>query len=228
MSYRLFTTYFDSGSPERQAELEMCLALNTSAFDRVCVWSESPTFQDKFLGGMYALHRQERQKFSDLLTYASDSMPEGDIVVIANTDIVISQQSLDQIDLHLRSNQVYCLSRWEEASNKGIHLWDVEYGQDAWVFRGPPKPDIGGDYWFGVPGCDNRFAHELDAAGYEVLNPSRDIRTYHIHASNKRTATNCESNRVLLPYLFVKPHHLGETPEYRRPTTQKRRAGWPA
>jgi hypothetical protein len=40
---RLFTTYYAERRPERRRELDLCLALNATAFDRVCVMSEGVT-----------------------------------------------------------------------------------------------------------------------------------------------------------------------------------------
>jgi hypothetical protein len=66
-----------------------------------------------------------------------------------------------------------------------------------------------------VPGCDNRLVAEVQAAGWTVSNPSRDIKTIHVHGSRIRTATNHVNHRLPPPYLFVQPAHLGETPETR-------------
>ena len=38
----------------------------------------------------------------------------------------------------------------------------------------------------GKPGCDNRFAYELRAAGLRVLNPASSIIALHLHASDIR------------------------------------------
>lgn len=206
MADRLYATHYSEPCVERREELTLCFAVNLDSFDAFAL-----------------LPRDTRPRFSDLLEDARRDAEANDVVVVANADILIPSNTLRIINEHLRENQVYCLNRWEVSSRQGIHLWDVEYGQDAWVFRGPPKPNIGGDYWFGLPGVDNRFAHELDAAGYEVLNPSKDIRTYHIHASNKRTATNNEAHRVPPPYLYIAPHHLGETPAIKRAETFEQR-----
>jgi hypothetical protein len=40
----------------------------------------------------------------------------------------------------------------------------------------------------GMPGCDNALCYILDNAGYEVLNPSLDIKVIHLHLSLKRNS----------------------------------------
>lgn len=218
MTARLFTTYYEPRNEARRQELDLCLQMNCQAFDSVTILTEGPGRPAWFngLGDNWGI----RPQYANAILSASHA---GDgVVVIANSDIIIPQSSLEQIDCNLRPNEAYALTRWDITEN-GIRLFDRVHSQDVWAFRGPPKPNIGGDYFFGVPGCDNRFAYELQAAGYEVLNPSRDIRTYHLHLSGYRPGNKPE-NRVPGPYLFVKPHHLGEKPQYSTPFRISKRA----
>lgn len=207
MTTRLFTTYFEDQHAERRAEVELCLTLNAAAFDSVCVRSEQQERPD-WLPTWWVI-TDTRPTFASVLGDAMESH-SGDITIIANTDIIIPQRALHQIERSLGDDQAYCLSRWELAT---MELYDQPYTQDAWVIRGRPRPGIGGDYYFGVPGCDNRFTHDLMAAGYDIRNPSREIRTYHHHGSGKRTATNTRPHRVPPPYTFIEPATLGESPE---------------
>jgi hypothetical protein len=72
---------------------------------------------------------------------------------------------------------------------------------------------VDADFWFGVPGCDNRFSHILRGAGYELSNPSKSIASYHMHLSEQRTATNTQKHRIRPPYLYLEPTALGEKQE---------------
>jgi hypothetical protein len=210
----LVTTFYNEMNRSRMAELETCLALNRLAFDWICVLAEGVT-ESPIKGINEWWFVSSRPMYCDALKAASASSPD-DVVVIANCDIRVPRESLQLIDANIQPGQAYCLTRWENGS-----VWNVEYSQDAWVFRGRPMLRGGmGRYRFGVPGCDNRFAAELRAAGYAVLNPSRSIRTWHYHESAVRTATNCGEHRVDLPYLYVWPHELGEEPLYRQPERQ--------
>lgn len=227
MAFRLVTTWHRSENEQRQQELDACLDTNCWMFDSVSVLAESAPCPEWFTGTHW-FEGMERQKFSDLLALAGISKSE-DVVVIANSDITFSEPSeplnyeqIHRVANNLRTEQVYCLSRWD-ITPSGIKHFDERSSQDAWIFRGAPKPNIGGDYHIGYPGTDNRFAHELDAAGYQVLNPSKDIRTYHLHQSGHRPG-NQPQNRIGLPYLFIKPAHLGEEPEYFRPEKASKRA----
>jgi hypothetical protein len=216
VAYRLYTTYFRSSNAARQAELDLCLQLNCGAFDSVFVVAEEIKWPEWWPAG-HAWLTSQRPTYSVVLSLAVTHSQPSDITIIANADIIFPRPTLADIERSLQPGEVWCLSRWDL---NGMRLFDAPYSQDAWCFRGPPQVDISnGDFHFGYPGCDNRFAHELDAAGYRVLNPSRSIRTYHLHMSGHRPG-NTAANRVPLPYLFVAPHRLGESPQYQRPTIE--------
>jgi hypothetical protein len=134
-----------------------------------------------------------------------------DVSVIVNCDIIVPADSVRLIAKHLPAREMFCLSRYEACGSGTLKLYDAEYSQDVWAFRGLP-PRITRANCFGVPGCENNFAAEVAADGWTVSNPSRDIRTIHVHGSRIRTATNHVNHRLPPPYLFVTPTHLGETP----------------
>lgn len=211
---RLLTTYYKEKRPDRRAELDLCLALNAMVC-RLCVLSETiPTYV-----GEWRL-AQQRQKYRDLLDWAAADSGPDDINIIANCDILIPAPSVELIREHLSESEAYCLSRYEIGQGGEHLLNNSEWSQDVWVFRGPPRV-TGGDYFFGVPGCDNRFAHEIDASGYAVSNPSKSIKTFHIHTSRQRTPTNSAAHRISPPYLLPSPSFLGEPTQLRRIETME-------
>jgi hypothetical protein len=108
----------------------------------------------------------------------------------------------------LKKDQCYALSRWDVTNNGNIHhcTWD---SQDAWIFNGTIR-DGEYDFLLGKPGCDNRIAAELKTAGYEVLNPSKSIQSFHQHKTGIRNYTRNEDEVVPRPYEFVTPTFLGE------------------
>lgn len=220
MAYRLYTTYYFDPRPKRRAEMDFAIDLNTATFDRVFVLAENVGcpwwFHDSWT------NLSARMRFADLLDVARVADPD-DIVAIANCDVVLPPSALRMIAANLQRDQAYCLTRWEIEGKYTMSVWDVGYSQDAWIFRGPPRENIGGDFWFGVPGCDNRFSHELRAAGYDVRNPSKSVASLHLHASRERTATNSQPNRVPPPYLYLLPVELGaEQPSEEALTLEER------
>lgn len=206
---RLFTTYYPERRRERGLELDLCLALNSLAFDRLYVLAENvsgPSLQN-----CDWQNSKKRQTYADLLAWASSVAADDDLTIIANCDIVIPRDSIKTIDGSLQAGEAYCLARHEVTQGGGLALFDVNYSQDVWAFRGRPPVGIG-SYFFGIPGCDNRFAQELATLGLRVSNPARDIPTIHVHGSGRRTVTNSRPYRLPPPYLFINPTRLGETP----------------
>ena len=56
-----------------------------------------------------------------------------------------------------------------------------------------------------VHNCDNKLAYELSQAGFEVLNPSRTIVTFHLHDVNIRTYVSENIYRIPPPYKLLPP-----------------------
>jgi hypothetical protein len=98
------------------------------------------------------------------------------------------------------AGKVLCLCRHDLMPNKTTRFIEAEYSQDSWVWKGKLS-FTGGEYNFGILGCDNVFPYELDKAGYRVLNPSRHIKTTHLHIVNERSYS--EKTRLPRPYLHV-------------------------
>lgn len=224
MAYRLFTTYYHEPSITRRRELDLALKVSQAAFDYVTVLAESVARPDWFRGDWWV--GEARQTFCDMIALAANAGP-GDVVAIANCDVIVPRSELEKIDAALQPNEAYCLTRWELDGQWAMQVWDVGYSQDVWVFRGPPRASIGGHYGFGLRGCDNRFSHELAAAGYDTRNPSKTIETYHVHNSGKRTETNTEAHRVPPPYLYLTPVELGaEQPRVEALTLEERKTAF--
>lgn len=234
MSYRLYTSYYDEPNIARRKELELCLQINQMSFDDVIVFSEKVE-KPKWFEGEWVLH--SRPKFRELWQHFQDG--EVNMNVIANCDVFFLPKDLSMADHAVTyecetGRRVLCLTRHEMQGTKFLmSVWNVGYSQDAWVFVGKPELPKGvGEFWFGVPGCDNRFSWELNSAGFEVTNPSMSIASYHVHASARRTETNKESHRVPPPYLYIEPHGIFDpvvrtealTMEKRRETFARKRA----
>ena len=113
-----------------------------------------------------------------------------------------------------------------------MRVWDVGYSQDVWAFCGNIKSTAlatAGKFFFGVPGCDNHFSHELHTAGYTIRNPAFDVPNFHVHSTGRRTATNSERFRVKPPYMYLTPTDLvGEQKLTEALTMQERSAAFRA
>ena len=146
---------------------------------------------------------ENRTSFSDFFEYLDPYA----VNIIANNDIDFSTTFNHYNLAFLSKSDIYCLSRWEY--DNVIFRKEEGDSQDAWIFKGKPKPWKSCSFFMGMPGCDNRIAYEFYSKGYRVFNPSKSIKTFHIHFSDKRTYT--ENNRIQGNYLNVKPQYLIES-----------------
>ena len=80
--------------------------------------------------------------------------------------------------------------------------------QDVWAFYGAVPKIEGADFFVGgVAGCDNRIAKLLEDSGYNVVNPSIDIKTYHLHETGVRNYIENGKIKETIPppYKLVPP-----------------------
>lgn len=193
----LFSSYFQSGDPSRDSELRTCLNRNLSGdtFDHVYLYSESEVPSNHKLTVRY----QGRPTYQNLIDWANDVSHDGDVVVIANSDIYFDNTLNWSHNVPMEMTCI-ALSRWDVAPNGSKKLFAYEHSQDSWIFKG--KINIkGANYYMGIPGCDNRIAFDADQSGYRVVNTAKDIITYHLHNSNIRSYT--QKDRLEGGYLPV-------------------------
>lgn len=140
--------------------------------------------------------------YNKFIDYANSNLA-GKNIIISNTDIYFDNSLKMLLDYDL-SNKVLALTRYNLEKYKSFNneIWERDFNsQDSWIFsaplniRGNEFPEIK----IGFLGCDNYFAYELDMAGINVLNPSEDIKTWHIH----------KEREVVLDIFFnKKSYHL--------------------
>lgn len=202
--FNLFTSYYFDKSPERQKELDECLIRNTELDEitKLYVVTEegvdSKLLYHKKIINIVIKSRPTYNTFFELIRMFCGS---DDWNIIANSDIYFDATLLEV--LKRKSNKPLCfaLTRWEVEKDK-IHFLNRPDSQDSWIFKGKP-PRIDGDFTLGTCGCDNAIAYRFHAAGYDVINPSKTIKTYHLHESNVRHYNI--NNKVKQPYKILNP-----------------------
>lgn len=193
------------GPVERQEELRECWRRNEGLFDEYTHPEGRPTFAELF-----------------------DLCKSGQMNVIANADIYFDRIGIKQMARFFvdyiggrayAQDPVLALSRWDVDPTGVATLWNNSDSQDTWVCFGRVGggPRIDAPYSMGVPGCDNALIHALERASCIILNPSKTIRTYHLHLSNYRSYLDGATGqgrggkkleRVPPPYGFSKPTEL--------------------
>lgn len=159
--------------PLRQHEIDECLSINKLLFDRVIIVEGRPTFKELF--------ELSKQYPNDINCYCNSD--------IYFTDLTRIKQ--------IKPNECFAITREDLINNP-----NGPGSQDAWIFRGEIKP-IESNFTMGMWGCDNRVAHEIKKAGYDIKNPALSVKLIHLHKEDKRNYKRTEQNTVPPPYLTL-------------------------
>ncbi len=184
---RLFYNYYEDKHPLRKREIDACLQKN----------------QENKLITTVVLKCDTKPTYEYFFEQINKVTGPDDINIICNSDIFFDETI--ELANHIKHKQLFALSRWDYLHPWRIVFFDRADSQDTWIVRGKVE-GVFGSFTLGTRGCDNRIAHEFNKAGYEVLNPGKSIKTYHLHNSGIRNYTMADV--VPPPYLTVKPTTL--------------------
>lgn len=225
----LLNIYFEKHD-ERRRELEACINYNVKAgFDTILVVAELKDLDyaraimniaapDKVV--KFELCGQ-RATFDDYIYFTNGIADDDTLVFISNTDIVFLPEEVEKIKVlpwHL--NISLALARWDVLSyDPNYAILNSQHfnrpdSQDVWVHKGKCRVKHA-PYSFGVPGVDNCVAMRYAEAGYKVVNPSVDIKTYHMHKVVIRNYYNAKGEvdfRYQPPYKLIQPHTIADIP----------------
>lgn len=209
----LFINLYRDKNPIRQKELEKCLSLNLLNNKIKTIYAVIENSFDAFdLVGdnkISLIKSDRRPTYEDYFNLINRYASDDTVSAIANSDIYFDENGVKLIEENIKEDECYVLSRWDILPNGSISHYNRVDSQDTWVFKGKIKKIGYADFSLGLKGCDNRIAHEIEKAGYAVLNPSKTIRTYHIHNSNIRNySMKANEDRVPPPYKQIHPTTL--------------------
>jgi hypothetical protein len=197
---RLFTSYYVDKDPERDKELKECLRRNTinNQIEEIHLLND---FEQEFHSDkIKTVLLKSRPSYGVFFDYIN-SLNHGaeDVSIIANSDIYF--EDLSALSKY-EANQVLALCRYDIKGDKAVFL-NSRDAQDCWIFKGTIKKVNDCDFSLGIAGCDNAIADRLSRSGYHVINPSRTIKSYHLHESGVR---NYNPNiKIPQPYKLIAP-----------------------
>ena len=185
----LFVNYFDHKDKRRSAEIDFCKQKNR---------------ENKFIENIIIVKENERATFADFFNEMANYPKQ--VNIIANADIYFDETI--ELAKDINEKQCYALTRHELYGGIIITFQErhgrripTQWSQDAWIFKGAPigryfervvavnsisKRSEEIQFFIGVPGCDNKLAVLLKYRGYDVTNPSHDIRAIHVHETDER------------------------------------------
>ncbi len=138
---------------------------------------------------VYVDGTSRRWAYGDFFEMAASQFT-GKVCVIANTDIFFNDTARI-IPRVCRRGRLVALTRWESPSSPRMlgHFAGERFfsgSQDSWAFIGGDMTSLGADIPMGRIGCDNAIVGEACLAGLEVVNPSLEVVTLHVHDSRHR------------------------------------------
>lgn len=204
---KLYIQYFSHKNKVRKNELDFCVKnnINNKNFDKVYVLLEKEEDRFEWLENerTEVFNLNKRATYKDFIEYANNNSTVDDIHVLTNLDIFFDD-AIKQID-QMRHKDFLALTRWDiNAETKQANFFNVNCSQDTWIWRGKIDLKSGLDlnYSLGKPGCDNAICGEFYENGYRVLNPSLEVKTYHLHSSTSRSYTDDDVVRKKLYLLY--------------------------
>ncbi len=193
----LYGSVYEENNFLRREELRNCFLKNKSnknidhihSIDERAVGANRPTYQDFF-------------------NLINKNTGEDDINILANSDIFFDEENIIKIKESIQPHQCFALTRYDIDEHDNAIFLNRRDSQDTWIFKGRVKKVNYADFFMGRPGCDNRIAHELKVVGYDVINPSMTIKSYHLHNSQIKSYDRNHLFVVPKPYLRLEPTEL--------------------
>ncbi len=221
MYYNIFVNYYIDKNIDRQSELDFCISENLknkslNHYVVICNSNEYDNFLSKYADyekKIIPVIIDKRPTYNDYFQLITKLFPQEDnINIVSNLDIIITETSLLYSSFYLSGKSCLALSRWDIQNRvdyqNNSFLFDREDSQDTWIFKGGVQQVLGANFPLGKAGCDNSIAHLLSSAGYEMKNPSKMIKTYHLHLTNIRNYTDIlgqPKERIPPPYKLLPP-----------------------
>jgi hypothetical protein len=187
----LYVNHYEDPSPERRAELARALEANLAnpMIDRVVVLAEAPL--PRVDPKLIVVPTHRRPTFRRYFEVVNATTSAADLSIVANSDVYFDESLAALRSCDLRDRCI-ALTRWEVQRDGTSRPLGWSNSQDAWVFRGHVKAIDACDYSPGLPACDWRLAAELRRCGYELYNPSEEVRAHHLHLSGVRRYTSAD------------------------------------
>lgn len=218
---RLFIPFYKEKNLQRRAELDYALKMNIkfAPVDEIYMVCENGAeTEDLYLlksDKLIIIDVGKRQTFKSMFEMANDITEDGDINLFCNSDIFITGTFSPVFD-YIKPNNFLALTRWDLNNTGEMKLFQVNYSQDLWGYRGKLKhmDKLEIDIFCGIIGCDNALAAEITKIGYQIINPAHTIPSIHVHWSAIRNYTS--EVRCAGDYLWFTSHKLGENPVFEK------------
>lgn len=198
----LYASYYIDPNPARQQELDLCLLKNVlnKHINRIYLLLEYPIVKDILSNEkIKVIYIKGRPEYNTFFEFINERTDPSEWNIIANSDIYFDE-TVEVLNSYNGKVSV-CLTRWEVEKSKTSFLNRPD-SQDAWCVKGEIK-GVDGCFTLGKCGCDNAIMDRFHKAGYKAINPSKTIKSYHLHLSGARSYD--VNDKVKPPYMILNP-----------------------
>jgi hypothetical protein len=206
----VFTPYYKAGTPERQAEIDLCVERNLAcdAIERIVLLVDdghTPPFDSPRLSIRPVAERPTYRLWLE----CSRELGLRGISVLANSDIYFDE-TLPRLRRYLDGPQKFlALSRHDKVGSALVPHPNPKWSQDVWAVdtRSQLAPGLlkSLDIPLGVPRCDNKVAYLFAVHGWELFNPMSDVRSVHVHETQQRNYDKRADLTVIGSVAYVRP-----------------------
>ena len=208
----LITTYYDSDNLYRNNEIIQCLINNNNNkhIKRIYLLNDKiyplDFLQDdsKIIQIIVDNDNKKRLGFDYAFSFINSTLI-GQKCILANSDIFFDN-SLSNLEHFNLNNYFLSLSRYEDINKTQL---SQAWSQDTWIFNSPCRIDKNlCKFKFGTLGCDSKLNYLAYKENYNIVNPSKTIFSFHLHASNVRTYD--KEYRIDKPHIWINSSFLHE------------------
>lgn len=207
----IFVSVYKEPNETRNKELVHCLLqnINNENVDKVYILLEPSSEYKPESSKEVVIQLHKRPTFGSYFEVVNSVSGREDINIIINSDIYFDKESIELIKSNLSNNQCFALTRYDVHEDSTHTFLGRRDSQDSWCFKGKIRYSaMMRNFHLGKPGCDNRIAHEIQKARYKITNPSKTIKSYHLHNSQVKSYERTADHIVKPPYLRIDPTEL--------------------
>jgi hypothetical protein len=202
----LYLHYFKCEKKERKKELDFCVKhnINNSSIDKIYLLLENENNLENWMinSKTEIVNVNKRMNFKDMFEFIN-GVEKDDINIICNLDMFFDN-NISLLKEKELDNVFIALTRWNiDVVAKKANFFNVNCSQDTWIWKGKVNlSELDLNFGFGEPGCDNAICGEFHEAGWKVINPSLDLKSYHLHQETTRSYTDDDVVRKRLFLLY--------------------------
>jgi hypothetical protein len=206
--------YFVPSSTRRQLEYKHCLHKNVNnehirkiylLNERIYTNDELGITSDKIIQKNIG----KRLSYRDVFDFVEKEKISG-YIVFMNADIYVTDsiKNLKKSNIHEKKTMI-ALLRYDLTSMNTLNIFGPRSdSQDTWIYHSNFNPSLKErtvfNFFFGKPGCDNKFAYLSLILGYKVINCPLQIQTCHVHMSQERNYS--AKDLIGDPYYHIEPY----------------------